>query len=104
MTSPAKHVVLIVAFVLWAACTKPSTKVEITFTSQPAGATVLLDGEPRGPTPLKLELPAASIERAVVLKLEGYVEKTATFVADAPKTIDLALEKTAPADKVNLPN
>jgi hypothetical protein len=106
MASPVKAAAWIFALLALAcaSCSSPATKVKVAFTSEPTGATVLLDGEPRGPTPLELELPVSSVERAVVLKLEGHVEKTATFVADAPKTIRLALEKTAPADKLNLPN
>lgn len=58
----------LLGFMVLAACSRPAT---VEFLTDPAGATVVVDGEPRGVTPLKLTL-VRSRPYAVELRLAGH--------------------------------
>lgn len=70
---------------------------QVDLTTTPIGAEVLIDGEPKGLTPLMLDLPAGSHE--LVLRKEGHhpLEATITVVSGEKVPVDLKLaeeEKT----------
>lgn len=60
----------------------------IGFSSQPAGATVLIDGKPRGQTPLTTDVGAGDHE--ITYRLAGYQTRTQplTVKADQPRELD----------------
>jgi serine/threonine protein kinase len=66
---------------------------QVDLTSTPIGAEVLINGEPKGLTPLMLDLPAGSHE--LVLKKEGHhpLEATITVVSGEKVPVDLKLTK-----------
>jgi serine/threonine-protein kinase len=61
--------------------------------SSPEGARVLVAGEPRGTTPLDLELPRSSDVIVVRLARDGYRSETQRIVPDADQEFHLALER-----------
>ena len=66
-------------------------------TSEPEGATVIVDGEEAGATPIELQLPFSVHE--LVIEREGFYpeELTASLTADAPnQTLSLALRPEPP--------
>jgi serine/threonine protein kinase len=70
-------------------------KVELTVTSEPEGASVQLDGQPLGVTPLKLPLPPDAPPVLMTVSLEGYeVATRKVSAADAPN-VQVALERRA---------
>jgi formylglycine-generating enzyme required for sulfatase activity len=68
----------------------------LTVTTEPAGATVLVDGDDAGITPLNLELPAG--ERTIELRLAGYNawQDRVTAVANTP--LEIPTVKLSAAD------
>jgi hypothetical protein len=72
--------------------------VVIDLVSQPTGATVWLDKEvqPRGRTPLKLELPAESQTHALILRLRGHAARVLPLIPSENRTLDVALAPAAP--------
>ncbi len=70
-------------------------KVELMVTSQPEGASVQLEGQPLGVTPLKLPLTADAPPVVMTVSLEGYeVATRKVSAADAPN-VQVALERRA---------
>lgn len=69
----------------------------VTFRSEPPGATLLVDGEERGTTPLTTEIDAGA--REVALSLTGYQRWTRELevVADEPRELPLVRLSPAPA-------
>ena len=66
-------------------------------TSEPEGATVIVDGQKAGATPIELQLPLSVHE--LVIEREGFYpeEATASLTADAPnQTLSLALRPEPP--------
>lgn len=57
------------AAVRFAPAAPVSSTVRVTVASEPAGASVIVDGEPRGTTPLVLDLPPAAVRLEVVGEL-----------------------------------
>ena len=53
----------------------------VNITSEPSGATVIVDGTSRGRTPLRIELPARSHE--LVARLDGWPEERQSFTVEA---------------------
>lgn len=74
---------------------------QVTVISEPAGATVVLNGEPVGVTPWTGEITPG--EHALSVKLEGYVEATQQFTLAAERATDLevTLEALPPAPPVS---
>jgi serine/threonine protein kinase len=72
--------------------------VSIDLVSQPTGATVWLDKEvqPRGQTPLKLELLAEGQTHAVILRLRGHTPRVLPLIPSENRTLDVALAPAAP--------
>ncbi len=69
--------------------------------SQPPGAVVRLggpDGQPRGQTPLELELPLGSVRVAVALAGHEPREETAQVTTRAPAEVSLRLEPLPPPE------
>jgi hypothetical protein len=70
-------------------------KVELTLTSQPEGASVELEGQRLGVTPVKLPLTPDAPPVSVTVSLEGYEPKMQKVsAADAP-SVQVALERRA---------
>lgn len=69
---------------------------QVSVFSTPSGAVVELDNQPRGTTPLTLEL--APGRHHVLLKLAGYRDKEADFALEArtPQDVSLELAPSAP--------
>jgi hypothetical protein len=80
---------------LVAASAEPGT---LTVESTPAGAEVLVDGEPVGTTPLELQVAAGA--HAIVLRLPGHVDEERRVVVEPGDTssLELRLAAAAPAD------
>ena len=74
---------------------RPET-VSLSFTSDPPGADVLVDGAPRGQTPLVLDVPRSDGELAVGFRLAGHRDRTRAVRASRDAAIDVTLEKLAP--------
>jgi hypothetical protein len=72
--------------------------VSIDLVSQPMGATVWLDKEvqPRGRTPLKLELLAEGQTHDVILRLRGHAPRVLPLIPSENRTLDVALAPAAP--------
>ncbi len=68
---------------------------EVTLTSEPPGALVLVDGGIRGETPVTLELLTG--ERTLVLRKEKFSDHTMTLNVPAGKTLAPALIRLVPA-------
>jgi serine/threonine-protein kinase len=73
----------------------PAT-VSLSVTSDPPGAEVLVDGTPRGPTPIVLDVPKSDGELAIGFRLAGHKDKTRAVKAARDAAIDVTLEKIAP--------
>ncbi|PLW81851.1 hypothetical protein CWI75_13990 [Kineobactrum sediminis] len=67
----------------------------VTVASQPAGAEILVNGEPRGVTPATLEILQG--ERELALRKMGFTEAEQTLNVRAGQAIDLAIIKLVPA-------
>jgi tetratricopeptide (TPR) repeat protein len=65
--------------------------------SDPPGASVVLDGRPRGRTPFHIVLPPGSY--ALALSLDGYepVKQEVSLPAEASRAVDVVLRPAAPA-------
>jgi serine/threonine-protein kinase len=74
----------------------PAPTISLSFTSEPPGADVLVDGKARGKTPLVLEVPRAEGELAVTFRLAGYKDKTRAVRASHEAALDVALERQPP--------
>ncbi|MGB5810888.1 MAG: serine/threonine-protein kinase [Polyangiales bacterium] len=74
--------------------TDPVKPVTIRFNSTPAGASVTLNGERRGTTPLSLELPAGA-SNTVRFSLEGHRPRQRTFIAEDDRSIEVQLRERA---------
>lgn len=70
----------------------------LTVQSSPAGAEVLVDGEPAGTTPL--ELPIAAGEHSIVLRLPGHADEERRVVVEAGETsaVEVPLAASAGVD------
>ncbi|TAJ96314.1 MAG: PEGA domain-containing protein [Candidatus Manganitrophaceae bacterium] len=68
----------------------PMGKVDLT--STPTGAEISINGEPKGPTPLRLDLPAGSHE--LVAKMKGHHPLEATISVASGETVPLNLKLT----------
>ena len=68
---------------------RPGKKGELAIVTRPPGATVTVDGEAQGKTPVTLTLPAGSHE--VVISHERYA--TVTRPVDVPGKVDLTLKR-----------
>jgi len=76
--------------------TAPLPPGEVTITSDPPDAQVVVDGKARGRTPLTLRLPGG--ERRLTLRRDGYADLTVTarVAADRPATVAGTLWRAAP--------
>jgi serine/threonine protein kinase len=70
-------------------------KVELTLTSQPEGASVLLAGQLMGRTPVRLPLPPNGPPVVVTVSMEGYETATREVSAANAPGVLVALERTA---------
>ena len=85
------------AFIASEALPKPvSAKSRVSFTSQPSGATILLDGGRMGQTPLTTELVRGDYRLEV--ELEGHATERRTVQVKDAETIDIVM---APAKAVD---
>ena len=77
----------------------------VMITSDPWGATVYLDGEPKGPAPLTLTNVPAGKHNLIVTML-GYMDSnsTITVTADKSTTVKKSLKKGKPNIYVNIAN
>jgi hypothetical protein len=68
-------------------------KVSVVVDSTPAGAQVFVGGEkqPRGATPLTVELDRGDAPVELVLRADGHADKTATVVPSENRALDLVL-------------
>ncbi len=69
---------------------KPAPLVRVRLDSTPRGASVALDGNKKGKTPLTLELPKGS-EATVRFSLEGYQTKEQRLTVDNDETVNVRL-------------
>jgi serine/threonine-protein kinase len=78
--------------------------VKIIMSSSPMGADVFVGSETasRGKTPLPMEMLRAAAEIKIVLKLDGYKDKTTTIQSQSDGSYELALDKLA-SKKVSAP-
>ncbi|MEM8609672.1 MAG: serine/threonine-protein kinase [Myxococcota bacterium] len=67
---------------------------KVALRSTPPGASVTLDGERRGITPLSLELPRGT-EATLRFTLEGHRPRQITFVVEDDRTVDITLRRKA---------
>jgi hypothetical protein len=72
--------------------TAPET-VRLSFASTPVGATVVIDGETRGVTPLELELEASEQPIVVTFSHDGYITLQDRIVPSSDERIRVALER-----------
>ena len=72
-------------------------KVAIDVASSPAGAAVFVNGEaePRGVTPVTLDLARSDMAVELVLKAEGYADKRESVVPSENRALDLVLAAAA---------
>ncbi|MBN1206690.1 MAG: serine/threonine protein kinase [Myxococcaceae bacterium] len=70
-------------------------KVELVLNSEPTGATVQLNGQPLGVTPVKLPLAPDAAPVSVTLSLEGYAPATRQVSAANAPTLLVELERRA---------
>ncbi|MGE0788184.1 MAG: serine/threonine-protein kinase [Sandaracinaceae bacterium] len=70
-------------------------EVSLVVVSDPAGASVQLDGEARGETPLTLAIPRAETEHVLLVQLDGHAPRTQAFTALYHQRIVLELEPLA---------
>jgi hypothetical protein len=85
---------------------------QLTVLTSPDGATLSIDEQPVGPTPITLELKPG--RHRAILHLTGYLDQTAEFVLDARTPQDLSLKlvaqppaptgNVAPAPRASSPN
>ena len=69
------------------------TLVDVPIASKPAGASVYIDGEYRGKTPLTLSLPAIADSVSVTLKRAGYYSRTVAVVPSKKKQATWRLKR-----------
>ncbi len=69
-------------------------EIELTFRSQPPGATVLIEGEAVGKTPLTVKRPQSDAKARVELRLTGYRPVTREVAQSADETVEVPLKKT----------
>ncbi|HEX4341076.1 MAG TPA: PEGA domain-containing protein [Polyangiaceae bacterium] len=76
---------------------------QITVRSVPRGATVAIDGEPAGVTPLTTDIPPGS--HRLTVSYEGYdkSERTLTLPPDEAQDVDVRLSRTAASTAVATP-
>ncbi len=70
----------------------PAALVVVRLDSTPRGASVALDGDKKGETPLTLELPKGS-EATVRFSLEGYQPKEHRLIVEDDETVNVRLRK-----------
>jgi hypothetical protein len=68
---------------------------ELTISSTPAGASVLLDGETVGQTPLTMTVERDGIERELRVELPGYRSERRAIVLDRSRAVDVSLRRVA---------
>jgi serine/threonine protein kinase len=71
------------------------SRMELTVTTDPPGASLELDGEP---ATAPITLPADGAEHVLTIRMSGYVSETRTFRAERDQAIDLTLRR-APRQK-----
>jgi len=77
---------------------KNPRSVQVTFSSDPNGATVVrADGSVLGVTPFASELPYGDQPIGYVIRLNGYVSTTATIVPNSRSPVFALLRKEPPA-------
>jgi serine/threonine-protein kinase len=74
-----------------------AVKVEIAVASSPAGAAVFVNGEaePRGKTPVTLDLARSDMAVELLLKAEGFADKRESVVPSENRALDLVLTAVA---------
>lgn len=73
-----------------------STRLMMLLESEPAGATIVVDGRPVGKTPLQLSVPATPLGF-----FNGYLEIRARFIADSESEVSRTVtEEFSPREKV----
>ncbi len=70
-----------------------AASITLTITSVPPGAEVLVGEEPRGTTPLVLQLPRGEGKLELLLRLEGYKDKRRTVRASRDTELEVMLVK-----------
>lgn len=70
--------------------------VVLHLTSTPSGASVEVNGESQGHTPLDVTLDHSVDEQSLTLSLSGYVTASRTFVPDSTLRMEVALVEAAP--------
>ncbi|MCA9550812.1 MAG: serine/threonine protein kinase [Myxococcales bacterium] len=78
-----------------AAPAEPQT-VAVNVDSRPAGARVFMAGEPKGETPLRLEVARGAVPIEVTLELDGYTKVLERVVPDMDQKIQLVLVRAPP--------
>lgn len=71
--------------------TPPKTSGSLRITSTPDGARVIVDGKPRGVTPLTLEDLSFGTHAVVLQSAQGTVERKVEIVPDRPAALDEAI-------------
>lgn len=71
-----------------------STEVMIKVVSEPAGATLLVDGQEKGPTPIELKLPKGNTQVELTLRREGYDDAVEKITPDESQRFRVSLTKT----------
>jgi serine/threonine protein kinase len=85
-------------FFAMATAPKNPSSVQVTFSSDPDGATVVrADGTVLGVTPFPSDVPYGDQPIAYVIRLNGYVSTTATIIPNSRSPVFALLRKEAPA-------
>ncbi len=71
-----------------------STEVMIKVVSEPAGATLLVDGQEKGPTPIEFKLPKGNTQVELTLRREGYDDAVEKITPDESQRFRVSLTKT----------
>jgi hypothetical protein len=82
----------------WSSTPPPAQPALLSLLTQPAGAQVIIDGEPRGLTPLTLHVPAGS--HSLTIRNE-FAERSMTLNAVAGADMVREIELTSPAARSN---
>lgn len=71
-----------------------ATEVVIKVVSEPAGATLFVDGQEKGPTPIEVKLPKRDEQVELTLKREGYDDAVEKITPDENQRFRVSLNRT----------